>query len=730
MAIFLLVSVGSVCASEDANADVALAEDGQSIVLANGTTDTPQEKITTEIVAEDTTVRDTDKTFNVAVNDNGSKPIVNVTKNDLKVMEGNSSLAFSYNNSQITISDKLALGNHSLIINYLGNEIYKNSTKNIVLSIFGNYTIKSADSIDVNSTKIVEIPLNITNGLENITITGKFTGSLSYKEGNNTTTVDVSGLKYENGKVIFDYKLLDDITSSTLVLTYTENDEKASKNITINRIFNAKIEVIRSANQYQNGNFTFRLTDIDTNQPLSGKKLSLTTIGNIRAGFSAYTNDQGIATFRTAQLYEFDNTNNSFTMKQLEVGTHSVELSTDGAIKSTKVTTNLTIKKAKINIKIKKFEEPYGTKKNVTITVTNAKNGEPVPSIVLHLSMPQTSGKDYYFMTDSNGQSKIAVNQLVGGTYNIAVSNNDTKNIKKKTVKGKIVIKPIKVKIKASNNKVYYNTGATTAIKVTYKNGTAVAGAIVYVQFDKDKKKTYLFQANNKGKVRFSASLATGTHKMVVKSGDTRYSAKAISKTIKVKKASAKISAPKVKAYYKSEYFTISVNNAKNNKPIYDAKVNIKIFISSDRYYNYQGSTGAEGKLKLLTNLNPGKYKVVVENGDGKNYTAKSVTTKIILKKTPAVITPTKVTAKKGSKNTFNVNVTNTKTKNPVQGVKVKIKVYTGKTAKSYKVTTDANGVAKLDLSSLSVGTHKVVVKSAEKYCVAKKAKSEIVITK
>ena len=621
MAIFLLVSVGSVCASDNAalDADNTLSDDRQDIVLADDSTDnTTQEKITTEIVSDDVKVRDTEaKSINVTVNDNESKPIENISSSNLTVTEGNNTLKFSYNNSQITLTDKLDIGNHSLIINYLGNEIYKNSTKNIILSIFGNYTIKSSDSIDVNSTKTVEIPLNITNGLENITVTGDFSGSISYKEGNNTTTVNVSGLKYENGKVIFDYTLLDNITSSTLVLTYTENDEKASKNITLNRIFNAKIEVINSVNEYQNGNFTFKLVDVDdSNAILSGKKVSLTTIGNIRAGFSANTDENGIATFKTSQLYEFDSADNSFNMKQLAVGDHSVELATDGNVKSTKVTTNLTITKATINIKIDKFSEYYGTNKNVTITVTNAKSGDPVPSVVLHLSMPQTTSKDYYFMTDSNGQSKIAVNQLTGGTYKVTVSNNDTTNINKKSVEGEIVIKQIPVKIQTSSNVVYYNTGATASVKVTYANGTGVAGAIVCVQFDKDPNKKYYFQVDKNGRIKFSASLGVGKHSMEVSSGDTRYSASAVTKTITVKKASAKISAPKVKAYYKSGFFTIKLVNTKNKNPIYDAKLNIKIFVSSTRYYNYQGSTGAAGQIQLLANLAPGTYKIVIENGD------------------------------------------------------------------------------------------------------------------
>ena len=109
-------------------------------------------------------------------------------------------------------------------------------------------------------------------------------------------------------------------------------------------------------------------------------------------------------------------------MHELRVGNYTVELSTDSNVKSTKVTTNLTITKATINIKIDAFTEPYQTKKNVTITVTNSL-GEPMPGIIIHLYMPKTTAKDYYFGTDSNGKSKISVTNLIPGTYSLTVSN-------------------------------------------------------------------------------------------------------------------------------------------------------------------------------------------------------------------------------------------------------------------------------------------------------------------
>ena len=135
------------------------------------------------------------------------------------------------------------------------------------------------------------------------------------------------------------------------------------------------------------------------------------------------------------------------------------------------------------------------------------------------------------------------------------------------------------------------------------------------------------------------------------------------------------------------------------------------------------------GQLKLLLDsLKPGTYKVEVSSASNKNYDAKKVTSKIVIKKAPAKLTPKKLTAKKGAKKYFKVTVKNKKTKKVIKGVKVKVKVYTGKKAKTYKIKTNSKGIAKLSVKKLKVGKHKVVVTSADKYVVAKKAKSTIKI--
>lgn len=677
-------------------------------------------------------------TFTVTVYGADGITRLNITKDDLTITPS-ANYKFNDTTGNLTLTG-LKKGVHNITVTYKGNDVNNTSNGNVIINVRGTIEINPATtSVNVNSTKIVEIKINnITNGVDTFDFnTSNINITVSYKDGNTTKNITYTGLTIENNTIKITLEN-GNFTTATLTITYNET---TTKNVTLNRIYNVKIIALNTENEYQDGNFTFKLVDVDDGEkPLANQTVSLYTTGNIRAGFSAKTNDRGIASFKTVNLYEFDQSGTSFAINKLEVGNHTVDIQTSGALKlknnNTKdgaYRTNLTIIKSTINIVINPYKEYYGSDKKVKITVTNANSGEPVQGIILHLYMPQTSGKDYYFQTNVNGTSEINVMGLVGGDYEMTVSNNDTKNMNNASTKTTVTVMKIPVKIAASGLTVYYNTGATATIKVT-KDGKPVSGMYLLVRLytTSTKYEDYLFQTNSKGQVSFSASLTVGKHKIIINSADNRYGASQVTKTITVKKASAKITAKKVTDYYKgAKYLTVKLTNTKNNKPIYAAKLNIKVFVSKNRYYNYNGNTGANGEIRLsLETLKPGSYKVVVAGADSKDFTAKEVTSKIVIKKAPAKLTPKKLTAKKGAKKYFKVTVKNKKTKKVIKGVKVKIKVYTGKKAKTFTAKTNAKGIAKILTNKLKVGKHKVVVASADKYVTAKKAKSTIKIKK
>lgn len=745
MSIFLLISIGSVCASDAVmDADIQLADDGSVDVLSDSSEDTTPEKISTTVVSNDVTINENETAeIPVTVKDNESQ--INIKTGDLNVTEGSKVIKFNYANNSIILNENLTAGNHSIIIKYLGNENYTSSSTTMKLMVIGEKII-DATTATVNTTKKAAVPIKITDGVTVYNIDkDKLSLIASYKDGNDTINKTIDNFELINNILYFDYPF--DVSGS-LTINYADN-KTLSKTIVINRIYNVNIRVLNNRAEYSTDNFTFQILDIDNNlATVANKTISISGMQDSTQLTWITRNSGGSMSISTSKEFKSDDEgivtipNEDFYPGYIfanyvycPVGNYSITVTGSNDIKGTNKTT-FVIDKASINIVLNPYKEHYGSTKQVTIDVTNAKSGKAMAGVILHLYMENTTAKDYYFQTDENGTSKINVSGLIPGDYSLSITNNDTSDINKKTVDGTITILPTEVKMTVSvPSTMYYNTGNTATIKVTDKNtGKVVPNAYILVTIKTgNKEQGYLYPTNEKGIATVNyAPAAVGSHKITVQMADTRYDAAKVTKSYTVKKASAKISAPKVNTYYKGgKNYAIKLTNTKNKKPIYGAKLNVKIFISSNRYYNYNGQTGLDGMLRIsLDTFKPGTYKVVVSSGDNKNFTAKQVTSQFVIKKAPAKLTAAKVTAKKGKNSYFKVTVKNTKTKKVIAGVKVKIKVYTGKNYKTYTAKTNSKGIAQLNVKSLAVGTHKAVVTSGNQYVTAKSVTSSIKITK
>ena len=692
-------------------------------------------KVNTLITANDTLSYGEGEVKNFTVEVKGTNGhVFNITDKNIQVLHNGKALNITINGTTVTINDVFKAGLYNLTIKYLGTATYIESNKTVVLTVYG---INATSKTSINSTLKGEIKLEVINGNGTVNITAAdLKLNLTYKNGNDTISIEVTPIEIRNGTLYF--KIANgNFTSAILNIKYNNTEV----NVTVDRKYNIKIEAINNIVEYQSGKLIFKITDIDTNEAYANQTVDLEyrivtgaiSISGVSGSgitiistISNTTDENGILTIDHNKM-------NGQGWGYMDAGNHNVTIKSGKFNKTENSIQPIVINKANIKIVIDEYKEYYGSEKKIKITVTNAATGDPVKNTILHLYLPVTTQKDYYFQTNENGTSEVNVNGFVGGTYDLTVSNNDTKNINNKSVNGSFTILKIPVVINAKDVTVYYNTGTTATIKVT-KDGKPLSGMYVLVTLYSTAKKynNYLFQTNSKGEISFSASLTVGKHKMIINSADNRYDAKQVTKTITVKKSKGKLTAKKVTTYYKEgKYFTVKLTNTKKKKPIYDAKVNIKIYISKNRYYNYNGKTGMNGKIKLLLDsLKPGTYKVVISCADKKDYSAKQITSKIVIKKAPAKLTPKKVTAKKGAKKYFKVKVKNKKTKKVIKGVKVKIKVYTGYSAKTFTAKTSEKGIAKISTAKLKVGKHKVVVTSANKYVVAKKAKSTIKIEK
>lgn len=139
----------------------------------------------------------------------------------------------------------------------------------------------------------------------------------------------------------------------------------------------------------------------------------------------------------------------------------------------------------------------------------------------------------------------------------------------------------------------------------------------------------------------------------------------------------------------------------------------IKIKFNGEKNYTTSwlkiGSNG-ELKLKVPFNLNAGTYSLKISSDAGVCTLNQS---KIQIDRLPCKLTAKKLTTTYESGKIFKIYLKDSKTKNPVKGIKLKLKVYTGKKYKSYTLKTDKNGLIKFDTSQLDAGNHKIIISSS-----------------
>ena len=257
IAIFLLISIGSVCASENItdDGDIQSCDDGTDVVLSdtddNVADETNQEKINTTVVTDKPSYEfkeDSNKTITVHVKDNKSN--INVNKKDLSVLNGDKNVSFEYNSSIITITEQLVYGHYNLTINYLGNATYINSSQIVSVKIYGNNSIETQTNI-VSNGEDIEIPVKIKEvSLINAKVIIDYTNSTGAK------TVDIK-ISTEVKSTQDEYKFKSEENKSISI----EILDGQGKSININendlKVFDNGAEI--TGFKYNNTNLTLEL---------------------------------------------------------------------------------------------------------------------------------------------------------------------------------------------------------------------------------------------------------------------------------------------------------------------------------------------------------------------------------------------------------------------------------------------------------------------------------------
>ena len=728
------------------------------------------EKINTTITSESNgknlTYNDTVK-IDVTVRDNDSNPIIGLTNGSFTVSNGTGNVEFTYENGNITLTNKPNAGLYHFIITFLGNDTYNQSTLNIDLNIFQNI-IKTDTSVNVNNhTLDVKIPVNVTsyNGTEVEGIAGTdFYLTLDYDGA--TEPEVISDFDFSEGNITFTIDSIDKLKNATVTVEYKKDDfdnRANSVKINLNPFIYLKMVPIQSETGYQTGGFKFQIVDAFDNTILINKtitvggiyffkfsnvtssnynfnsiwELNATLDENMNYIFNSKvfaTDGEGCIFIDNLNLYNTQLITNEFVA--LRVGAYNLTFKSNDAgliLNDTESKKEVNVTKVNAKIIAKDYVDEVGNVIKYIFSVVNADTNEIIRLAELNFSikLSQTT-EQRNRTTNSSGEGYINLN-LAPGKYSVTISSRDT-NLDAKSVSKTVTVKQKNGVLVANNRTIKYNSDSSVILTFKdKKTGKVVPNAIVNVKiYTGSKYLEYNFLTNSKGQVIFSTPLSVGKHKIVIKSVDTNYTASPITRYLTVKKTSAKFSAPKLTTYYNSgKLFKVKLTNNKG-RVIYGATVNIKVFVNNRKYYNVTANTSVNGLIQFYlkdrkAQFKPGIYKVIVSSAD-KGYSAKTVNSQIKVTNVPTKLVPKKFKAKSGK--SFRVKVIHKRNKKALTGVKVKVKLYTSaKKFKAYTIKSDKKGYAYLKIKQ-KPGKYKLVLSPSNKYYKAKNVKTTIIVIK
>jgi 5-hydroxyisourate hydrolase-like protein (transthyretin family) len=244
--------------------------------------------------------------------------------------------------------------------------------------------------------------------------------------------------------------------------------------------------------------------------------------------------------------------------------------------------------------------------------------------------------------------------------------------------------------------------------------------------------KTHYLSTNSKGIASYGVSaLSPGRHKVVISIDcdiNTGLYGHDVKSHITINKVIVKIKASKLSTTYKSgKYFITKIINSKTKKGISGVKVILKVY-TGKKAKTVTLTSNSKGNVKYQSSkLDIGKHKIVLKVKSTTKITGITKTSYIKVYRAALNISApfkTKLYKKAGR---FTVTVKNKASGKAVKGIKVIMKVYTGKKYKTFTAKTNSKGKAGFSTKSLSKGYHKVKItaKGNSKY---KKASAKGVV--
>ena len=302
------------------------------------------------------------------------------------------------------------------------------------------------------------------------------------------------------------------------------------------------------------------------------------------------------------------------------------------------------------------------------------------------------NGKSYTKTTDSKGVASLNINAKAG-SYVIGVIFEGDELYENSSASNKITVSKTPTSISSSTKDAV--KGKSYSVVLKDKKGNVLASKAVTLTFNG---KTYKLTTNSKGIVSFTMTGTLGkTYKLTYKfAGDSYYAAYSGYKNLKVKKPT-KIVGSNARIVKGAKY-SVTLRDS-SNKAL--SKKTVTITFNGKTYTK---TTTTKGVVSLALNAAPGKSYNIVYKYAGSSYYAPSSKTVSVYIKTPTKLVNSGSFVCKGK--VYQVTLKNYNDK-PLSNKTVVI-TYNGKT---YKKTTNANGVAGLKITTTPGKSYKFAYK-------------------
>ena len=604
--------------------------------------------------------------YTVTLLDSDNNPIANKTIG-FKIND-ETNYAITNGDGQAKIPINLSSGEYSVELKFDGdNEYFSSNTSNII-KVKDKVEIQVESSVSSNNA-LLNIQLSkIIDENVNIVLINKNTGKTS-----NYT------IKAYNGRALLSIPDLED-GDYEANLSLGDNDKYISKDnrheFSINTLYCEIISKDQNIAEYSNTTYQIKLVDEDGN-PLANKQIVIDLNGST---YLKTTDGEGnvyqninlpIGIYHITAKFEGDadyrKANSSNTIKVIELVTADIEIESD--LDSAKITLKLS---NKIN-------------ETVSLSVNDKK----------------------YNVTLSNGEGSLELKDLDEGEYIVslelnkyAVSENERFIIKNN------------ISIIADDFTCYNNTNSTYTVQLFNGEKPLANKTISFVLNGEIVNKT----TDNEGKASISINLDKGVYDIVIANMEKGV---LLTKKVNVLSSITNTSSRKSTEVVLSDMVTttISKSSLRNGEYfIFTLKDSDGNAISDKKIYlgfngkKYERTTNENGSARVQVNLiTAGIYTFAVAFLGDDDYNASFSVAKITVNKQKASLTAPSKTYKASAK-TKSLTATFKDSKgNLIQGKKISFTV----NGKTYTATTNAKGVATVNVSLNKKGTYGVTVKYA-----------------